>query len=114
MGRLASVVYPGNDSVNWAPEQFEFRPLVAGDYLPPGVAAGQWRHFSGKANYAKFTYYDALWRPVLVQEYDTTNRASTLRTTKTDYTADGQAASSPTLRQRISRWRPACERNTTH
>jgi RHS repeat-associated protein len=90
MGRLASVVYPGNDSMNWAPEQFDFRPLVAGDYLPPGVAAGQWRHFSGKANYAKFTYYDALWRPVLVQEYDTTNRAGTLRTTKTDYTADGQ------------------------
>jgi RHS repeat-associated protein len=92
MGRLASVVYPGNDSMNWAPEQFEFRPLVNGDVLPPGVVAGQWRHFSGKANYAKFTYYDTLWRPVLVQEYDTTNRAGTLRTTKTEYTADGQTS----------------------
>lgn len=89
MGRLASVVYPAGDSVNWAPEQFDFRPLTSSDSMPPGVSAGQWRHFAGKANYAKFTYYDAMWRPVLVQEYDTTDREGTLRTTRTDYTSDG-------------------------
>ena len=89
MGRLASVVHPTGDSVNWTPEQFDFRPLTASDYLPPGIAAGQWRHYAGKGNQARFTYYDAMWRPVLVHEYDTANRAGTLRTTKTEYTADG-------------------------
>ena len=71
MGRLAGIGYPTGDNVAWLPKGLEFRALTSSDWLPSGISVGQWRHYEGQGNYAKFTYFDAMWRPVLVQEYDT-------------------------------------------
>ncbi len=92
MGRLASTVYPDDDNVAWLPKRFEFRPLTASDWRPFGIATGQWRHYEGQGNYAKFTYYDAMWRPILVQEYDTSNIAATIRYTRTAYDSNGRVS----------------------
>jgi RHS repeat-associated protein len=92
MGRLAGMSYPSGDSVVWLPKAFEFRALTASDWLPPGIAVGQWRHYEGQGNYAKFTYFDAQWRPVLVQEYDTGNVMPTLRYTRTAYDSNGRVS----------------------
>ena len=90
MGRLAGMAYPTVDSVVWLPKAFEFRALTASDWLPPGISVGQWRHYEGQGNYAKFTYFDAQWRPVLVHEYDASNVGSTLRSTRTTYDSNGR------------------------
>jgi RHS repeat-associated protein len=92
MGRLASISYPENDTVAWNSKTFEFRPVTAADWKPPGVVDGQWRQYIGQGNYAKFTYFDALWRPVLAHEYDTTNNPGTLRSTLTSYDTSGRVA----------------------
>ncbi len=92
MGRLAGIVYPTNDNVSWLPKGFEFRALTASDWLPSGIAVGQWRHYEGQGNYAKFTYFDAMWRPVLVLEYDTSNVAPTVRYTRSAYDGNGRVS----------------------
>ena len=92
MGRLAGVAYPANDSVAWTPQYLEFRPLNAGEWMPPGVSAGQWRQYIVQGNYTKVTYYDAMWRPVLVQEYDTSNVNATIRYTRTAYDSNGRVS----------------------
>jgi len=92
MGRLAGIGYPTGDTVAWTSKSFEFRALTASDWLPPGISAGQWRHYEGQGNAAKFTYYDAQWRPVLVQEYDIGNAAATLSYTRTAYDSDGRVS----------------------
>lgn len=90
MGRLASIVYPNGSNDAWTPKGFEFRPVTVSDWLPPGISAGQWRHYEGQGDYAKFTYFDAMWRPVLVLEYDTSNVAPTVRYTRTAYDSNGR------------------------
>lgn len=90
MGRLSGVTYPASDSVAWLPQSREFRALTSSDWLPPGISVGQWRHYEGEGNRAKYTYYDAMWRPVLVQEYDTSNVAATLRYIRSAYDSDGR------------------------
>ena len=90
MGRVTGVAHPANDTVPWAAQSREFRPLTGADWLPPGVSIGQWRQYEGEANRAKFTYYDAMWQPVLVQEYDTGNVASTVRYTRSAYDSNGR------------------------
>jgi RHS repeat-associated protein len=92
MGRLAGIGYPTGDTIPWTSKSFEFRALTASDWLPPGISIGQWRHYEGQGNAAKFTYFDAQWRPVLVQEYDTGNAAATLRYTRTDYDSNGRVS----------------------
>lgn len=89
IGRLASIVYPAGDSTVWLPKTFEFRALAATDWLPSGISVGQWRQHEGQGNKAKFTYYDAMWRPILVHEYDAANVGPTLRSTRMTYDASG-------------------------
>jgi len=98
MGRPVSLLYPSEtqlgvcDTSQWAMRGFEFRPLASGDWLPAGVSNGQWRSYEGAGSYAKFTYFDAIWRPVLVQEYDTSNVNPTIRYTRTVYGSNGQVS----------------------
>ncbi len=92
MGRLAGIAYPGNDTVAWTPLYREFRPLAAGEWMPPGVTAGQWREYVAQGNYAKVVYLDAMWRPVLAHEYDSTNTSGTLRSTRTAYDSNGRVS----------------------
>lgn len=84
-GRIASVTYPAGDNVAWLPSLFEMRRIGATEWRPPGIEAGQWRQYSGRGSYAKFTYFDGLLRPILVQEYDVADAAGTLRAVSTSY-----------------------------
>lgn len=90
MGRLAGIAYPTGDNVDWLPKQFDFRALTDNDWKPTGIVTGQWRHYEGQGNQAKFTFYDVQWRPVLVMEYDTSNPTATLRYTRSAYDSNGR------------------------
>jgi len=84
-GRPRTMTPPGDDTVQWNTEKSDFHPLTAADSKPAGIVDGQWVLAESKGNYRKFTYFDALWRPVLVNEYDDTNIAQTTRSTSKSY-----------------------------
>lgn len=90
MGRLSRIQYPLNDTVAWLDTTIEFRPMTAADWKPPGFTAGQWRRYENQGNYVKLTYYDALWRPLLTHEYDSSNTTGTMRASSTEYDSDGR------------------------
>ena len=87
MGRLASVTYPTGDAVAWATTTRSFVPVAATEY---GIPAGHWRQTTSTGNGVQVTYYDALWRPLLLREYDAGNVAGTEHFVKTSYNGQGQ------------------------
>ena len=99
MGRVNLILHPSEvqgssacDDSTWEETSIEFRPMTAGEWRPPGVDAGQWRQYTATGNHQKLVYFDALWRPVLSNEYDATNTAGTLRSASTTYDAAGRVA----------------------
>jgi YD repeat-containing protein len=82
MGRISQVTYPAGDTVAWAPTTSVFEPVAGAEY---GIAAGHWRQTVSTGNARKLTYFDALWRPLLVREYDSANVAGTDRYAATAY-----------------------------
>lgn len=85
VGRLASVTHPTGDTVNWANPSYSYVPLAVTEN---GLAPGHWRARKTLSNSQRSVYYDALWRPVLVEEKDTTTgQARYIRKT---YDAEGQ------------------------
>jgi hypothetical protein len=93
MGRLASITYPSAsadevcDGSGSLPTTFSFERR---DLVEHGLPAGHWLRREVTGNYRKNTFFDALWRPVLVHEYDGANTAGTLRTTGFTYDANGR------------------------
>jgi len=88
MGRLASITYPTGDSVAWATTTRTFVPVATAEY---GIAAGHWKQTVSTGNAREVTYYDAMWRPLVAERYDTANTSGTLSQTVTRYDADGHA-----------------------
>lgn len=90
MGRMTKTTYPAGDTVAWEPLQSAFGRLAAGDPKPQGIVTGQWLQTDWQGNYRKLTYFDALWRPVLVNTYDNASIASTMSAVRHQYDSDGQ------------------------
>lgn len=96
MGRTSSVTFPSEtqsgacDNSTWNVRFSSFVPVPPNGWFPPGVSQGQWLHTVSQGNYRKFTYYDAMWRPVLVHEYDASNQNATLRSTSMAYDENGR------------------------
>jgi len=67
MGRLTSVTYPGGESP-WTPRALAFLPNAATPYQLP---SGLWKQTSQTGNGLTSTYYDQLWRPILIVSEDT-------------------------------------------
>ncbi|MBL8297705.1 MAG: RHS repeat-associated core domain-containing protein [Rhodanobacteraceae bacterium] len=89
MGRLANIVEPGGDGVSYHNTQRDFRPVADADWKPVNVVAGQWRLWEATGNRVRLTYMDALWRPVLIHEYDAANVAQSLRAIRSGYDING-------------------------
>ena len=95
MGRMASIVQPTGDTLTGGATAYHstwanYRALTDTDWKPTGVSTGQWRKLEGTGDHIAVTYYDALWRPVLTNEYDQNNVASTLRAVRTEYDSSGR------------------------
>ncbi|MGY6517175.1 MAG: RHS repeat protein, partial [Lysobacteraceae bacterium] len=76
MGRMRQITYPTGGDVSWHPTTLEFARSATGEF---GIAAGHWRQTVSRGGYRKVRYFDAMWRPLLEQEYDTANVAATRR-----------------------------------
>ena len=93
MGRVNLITYTSEttagvcDTSKWSSTSRTFVPVASVEY---GIAAGHWRETVTTGNATKITYYDAMWRPLLVREYDASNMAGTQRFTKTAYDAEGR------------------------
>jgi len=87
MGRLASAAYPTGDTTTWNTTTQAFVQVAASEY---GIPAGHWRQTVKTGNGMKVTYFDALWRPLLVREYDAGNVAGTERFVGYEYDHEGR------------------------
>ena len=67
MGRIRSISYPVGDVQAWKPVISAFEPVYANEY---GLASGHWRQTVTMGNQRQETFFDALWRPVLVRDAD--------------------------------------------
>lgn len=95
MGRIASIVQPTGDTLTGGATAYHstwanYRALTDTDWKPTGVSTGQWRKLEGTGDHIAVTYYDAMWRPVLSNEYDQNNVVSTLRAVRTEYDTSGR------------------------
>ena len=95
MGRLASITYPSEtqsgvcNASTWAPTSRSVVTVAAAEY---GIPAGHWRQTVSTGNARKVTYYDALWRPLVGEQFDNSNVTSTRSVGVTHYDAGGHAA----------------------
>jgi YD repeat-containing protein len=87
MGRLASIAYPKGDTVDWAPTTQAFEQVAVSEY---GIPAGHWRQTVQTGDGLKISYFDALWQPLLVREYDQANPAGTQRFQRFSYDHAGR------------------------
>ncbi len=86
LGRLTSVVHPAGDTVAWASTTISFAKQGASPFNLPN---NLWKQSVTTGNYAKDTYFDALWRPILIRERDITAGSSD-RFTVREFDADGR------------------------
>lgn len=87
MGRLANINYPTGDTTAWATTTQYFVQAADSEY---GIPAGHWRQTVTTGNGVKISYLDALWRPLLVWEYDSGNVAGTQRFKGYEYDHEGR------------------------
>lgn len=90
MGRLSRVTYPSEttagvcDASAWNEEVLYFVPTTA----QFGIPAGHWAQVHTRGAYRKITHFDALWRPIFVQEE---GEPGTVRFTRQAFDHDGRA-----------------------
>lgn len=76
MGRLASTTYPSEtaastcDTSKWAKTTQSFAPSAVGRY---GLPVGYWIQIVDTGPGRSVRHFDALWRPVLEEQFDNTN-----------------------------------------
>ncbi|MCQ4165838.1 RHS repeat-associated core domain-containing protein [Tahibacter harae] len=67
-GRLESMIPPGGDPVSWTATTYVLAKINAPEF---GLAEGHWRQTVTTGARKKVVYLDALYRPVVVEEWDT-------------------------------------------
>lgn len=82
MGLLLRTDYPSGDTVAWAPTITTYTVLAASEL---GMPVGTWRARTTTGRSQTSTYYDARWRPVLVEEKDTTTGKVVYKRTAYDH-----------------------------
>jgi YD repeat-containing protein len=87
MGRLASISYPAEGTLGWQPTVQSFVQVSTPEY---GIPAGHWRQSVNTGNDTKISYYDAMWHPLLVREYDASNASGTQRFMRYAYDHEGR------------------------
>lgn len=95
MGRLASVTYVTGDTIAWNQTLLSFAQVASSEY---GIPAGHWKQTVRTGNGYTVTYFDAFWRPLVIEKFDSANKPATLSQTVSGYDAAGRKvfASYPT------------------
>ncbi|MCI4567113.1 RHS repeat-associated core domain-containing protein [Lysobacter sp. CFH 32150] len=95
MGRLANITHPSEtapvendvcDTSKWAQTTRTFAPVLTSEY---GIAGGHWKQIVSTGNARKVSYFDAMWRPLVTESYDSADAANTRSVSVTRYDAGG-------------------------
>lgn len=90
MGRLSRITYPSEatpgvcNASAWNEDVFSFVPTTT----QFGIPAGHWAQVHTRGAYRKITHFDALWRPIFVQEE---GEPGTVRFRRQAFDHDGRA-----------------------
>ena len=87
MGRVIKVIHPKGDTTAWNDMNRAFVPTTTAEY---GLAAGHWRETVSTGTGTTVRYYDALWRPVLVRQFDAANVIGTQSFVKSSFDSSGK------------------------
>lgn len=87
MGRLARIIRPTSDSVNWTDSVIGFVQPGSVEY---GLDATHWRQTVTTGNATSVSYMDGFWRPVLTRVYDSADEGSTSKMTVRQFDHRGQ------------------------
>ena len=87
LGRTTRVDHSQSDQQTWNPTVQAFEQVSSSEY---GLEAGHWRRTSSTGNARSYTYYDALWRPILVRELDAGDVGKTERFRRSAYDFEGR------------------------
>ncbi|WP_414730459.1 wall associated protein [Xanthomonas vasicola] len=87
MGRMILQTYPEGDNVAWNATGQALEQVGAEEY---GIGAGHWRQTMSTGNHRKLTYLDAMWRPLLLLEYDASDQTGTQRFQRYVYDTEGR------------------------
>lgn len=85
MGRITKVTYPSEaasntcDSSTWLPTTSSF-VQTASSTTEYGIPGGHWKHTVDTGASRKVTYFDAMWRPLVEEQFDNTNSTTAANT----------------------------------
>lgn len=89
MGRLTNIIHPAESNLDWNITYQSFQQIDVPEY---GIPAGHWRQTTRTGNGRKLVYFDALWRPLIVREDDTSQITATRRVIRNAYDPTGRLA----------------------
>lgn len=87
MGRMVSYTPPSGDTVDWLNTTAVFQPI---DVEEHGIAPGHWRQTVTTGNEVRVSYFNALFKPLLIWHYDTQRVQETQRYTRFTYDSLGR------------------------
>ena len=86
MGRLDRVVYPQEAGFAWNETKVSFEQIQFDEF---GLAPGHWRQEVRTGRAKTNTYYDALWRPVVISKADEADPVNTTSVVQQRYDLNG-------------------------
>lgn len=86
IGRLKLISYPVGDTVTWNPTIISYAQYNVAQF---GLPAGHWRQVIKTGNAYTTNYYDALWRPVFTEKWDSSDVSGTMRIVARKYDSAG-------------------------
>lgn len=89
MGRLASLHQPEGDDVAWLPTTQQFVQVMQDER---GIPGGHWRQTVSTGSAHKVTLFNALWQPLLTEQWDARDRVGTLSQRTWAYDTMGRTA----------------------
>ena len=89
VGRLASIHYPEGDSTIWNDTTVVYQAMATAEY---GIPAGHWKRTESTGDGRKVTYFDAMWRPLVEEQYDASDAANTRSLSVKRYDLSGRVA----------------------
>jgi YD repeat-containing protein len=81
--RLEKIIPP----TGWTQTSIVYERATGAAY---GLPTGHWRQTVDKGNARTVSYFDALWRPLMVRSYDVGNESNTRKVVVKTYDVDGQ------------------------
>lgn len=89
MGRVAKITYPTGDSSSWSETTLSYQQIAGAEY---GIPANHWKQTVSTGNGRKVVYFDAFWRPLVEEAYDSADPANTRSITVKRYDIRGRPA----------------------